>query len=112
MSVISSVPPARCLCGGVKLKFRDDAQPFIIQCFCTDCTTIAGGPSQLILFFDEAAVTVEDPEKLTVTYEIPDAAGGQGKPKYFCGRCGCSLFTRPANRSGKILVRAGLVEGG
>lgn len=62
--------------------------------------------------FDESALTVSDPEGLIVIYDISGTASGLGKPKYFCGRCGCTLFTKPGFYSGKVFVRGSLVEGG
>lgn len=109
---MAPVPPAQCLCGGVKLTFRADAQPITAHCFCEHCSQNAGGLSQLTMLFDGDAVTVEDPENLIVTYNVTGTASGQGKPKSFCGRCGCTMFTRPAFYEGKIFVRASLIPGG
>lgn len=109
---MAPVPPAKCLCGGVKLTFRADAQPITAHCFCEHCSQHAGGLSQLTMLFDSDAVTVEDPENLIVTYNVTGTASGQGKPKSFCGRCGCTLFTKPVFYEGKIFVRASLIPGG
>lgn len=65
-----------------------------------------------MLLFDEPAITVSDPENLIVMYDISGTESGIGKPKYFCGRCGCTLFTKPGSYSGKAFVRSSLVEGG
>lgn len=82
------------------------------HCYCKDCSHNGGGFSQLSLVLDEAAVTVEDPENLVVTYGVQGTESGLVKRKSFCGRCGCTLFTKTDLYKEKVFVAASLMEGG
>ncbi|KAH8145190.1 uncharacterized protein LAJ45_10750 [Morchella importuna] len=108
----NAVPPAKCLCGGIKLTFEEDAEPEVNYCYCKHCSAGAGGLYQLNFAFNETAVTIEDPQKLMAVYIITGCESGKPKPKYFCGKCGCTMFTKPEALPGKMFVKGSLVEGG
>lgn len=82
------------------------------HCYCKDCSLNSGSFSQLALALDEAAVTVEDPENLVVTYSVQGTDSGLAKRKSFCGRCGCTLFAKADLYKEKVFVAASLTEGG
>ena len=69
-----------CLCGDVRLV-ASGAPYRVGLCHCMDCRRHHGALFAAVAMFPEAAVTIEG--------QVASHAG-----RYFCGRCGSSLYSR------------------
>lgn len=101
-----------CLCGSVTVAL--DGSPLkTMSCHCTDCQKSSGGPYQTNAMYESSSVTVNDPEEFVKVYVVPKETTGSGveKQKWFCGNCGCTLFTRPMKYNGeKSVVKTGILD--
>ncbi|GAB5590704.1 hypothetical protein Unana1_05604 [Umbelopsis nana] len=63
--------------------------------------------------YSSSSVSVNDSEKFVKVYIVPKQKTGSGveKQKWFCGNCGCTLFTRPMKYNGeKSVVKTGILD--
>ncbi|BCS29310.1 GFA family protein [Aspergillus puulaauensis] len=99
-----------CLCGGVNFTVQGPPNT-VYCCYCKDCSLGAGGPCQITASYFSSEFTLHDPDGLVARYEITTGtASGKPKDKYFCRRCGCTLFTIPFTAGAKeIVVRPALM---
>lgn len=94
-----------CLCGAV--RYHTDAAPaYQLFCHCRDCQKVSGSGNAPIIFFPEAALTVEG----EVRYF--GSTGSSGKQIYrgFCPTCGSQLFGRLERLPGMLSIRAGTLD--
>ncbi|KAJ9216367.1 hypothetical protein DTO166G4_1955 [Paecilomyces variotii] len=101
-----------CLCKGV--SFTVEGEPkMVFCCYCSDCALGAGGPCQITARYQSSRFSINDPESLVTTYTITETGSGFAKEKYFCKRCGCTLYTVPLADEGRtIVIRPVLIENG
>ncbi|KAL1935399.1 hypothetical protein VTP01DRAFT_4539 [Rhizomucor pusillus] len=103
---------ASCLCGCIKITLTGNPIK-CMTCHCIDCQKNAGGPYQTNAMFPTSAVNVSDPHGYAKVYTVPGSQVGSGfeKRKWFCGNCGCTLFTRPMKFKGqKTVFKTGLLD--
>ena len=63
--------------------------------------------------YQSSRFSINDPESLVTTYTITETGSGFPKEKYFCKRCGCTLYTVPLADEGRtIVIRPVLIENG
>ena len=101
-----------CLCGAIKVKLNNSALN-VGNCYCSDCQKSAGGPYQCNAMFDTSDVGLEDPKGYAKLYVVPkeQTLSGIEKQKWFCGNCGCALFTRPMSLKGeKSFIKTGILD--
>lgn len=109
---IMSTLNASCLCGCIKITLTGIPIK-CMTCHCIDCQKNAGGPYQTNAMFPTSAVNVSDPHGYAKVYTVPGSQVGSGfeKRKWFCGNCGCTLFTRPMKFKGqKTVFKTGLLD--
>ena len=84
-----------CLCGAVKYEISD-APSTMGVCHCKNCQRQAGSA------FSTLAVVPKDQFKFVhgepKLYLDGDTKSGNQVERYFCGTCGCLLYTSPSPR--------------
>jgi len=100
------------MCGGV--SFTISSLPSQVgNCYCRDCQRNAGGPYQTYAVCPADTMTIVDAEGLATLWQIRDTTSGIPKEKYFCSRCGCTLWTVVlASGRDRRCVRVSLIEDG
>ncbi|OJJ03371.1 hypothetical protein ASPVEDRAFT_732392 [Aspergillus versicolor CBS 583.65] len=102
----------KCLCGGITFTVQGPPNA-VYCCYCKDCSLGAGGPCQITASYPSSEFTLQDADGLATRFAIPGTVSGKPKDKYFCRRCGCTLFTIPfAVGLKEIVIRPALVENG
>lgn len=110
----SSAPiTGSCLCRSISLTLPTTAPVKAMTCYCVDCRKNAGGPYQTNAMFPTSSVTVNDARNTLKCYTITEGTfTGYPKEKWFCGECGCTLFTKPGHYKGEMLVvKTGVLDG-
>ncbi|KAH8548835.1 Mss4-like protein [Umbelopsis sp. PMI_123] len=101
-----------CLCGFVNIALYGSPLK-TMSCHCTDCQKSSGGPYQTNAMYASTSVSVDDPNQFVKVFIVPSGKTGSGveKQKWFCGNCGCTLFTRPMKYNGeKSVVKTGILD--
>lgn len=100
-----------CICGAIHFNTTGEPVASII-CYCSDCRKQAGNLGQIVTPYDETDVVIEDPGKVTKLFASNKTESGKTKTKYFCGNCGCTMYSTVGPFPGKILLRPTLFDKG
>ena len=103
-----------CMCGGVTFELTGDPMS-CGNCFCPDCQLNAGGPHNTVcvsqLLYNINLANFNQVGRWHV--DNVKAASGNPKEKWFCSKCGTTLWTCPGAMNGQIKVfRLSLIENG
>lgn len=99
-----------CLCKGVKFAIVGDPEATYI-CTCLDCRKNSGHLGQVIGKFSSDNVIIDDENCYLSSWTIDVTESGYPKPKAFCSRCGCTIYTKPMKFNGtKIMLRTTLLD--
>ncbi|RAK78135.1 GFA family protein [Aspergillus fijiensis CBS 313.89] len=102
-----------CLCRAI--HFTVTGPPTAVYCcYCRDCSLGAGGPCQITARYPRSQFALDNTQGQLRTYAITETASGAPKHKYFCGRCGCTVYTVPraTEGGGIVVVRPALIPNG
>ncbi|MEQ8259967.1 MAG: GFA family protein [Alcanivorax sp.] len=91
-----------CLCGGIAFEVRSPLAPIQV-CHCQQCRKAQGAPFATNTPVEEAAFELLSGRELITEYQ-----SSPGKFRAFCGRCGSPVYSRKADLSGVLRIRAGL----
>lgn len=97
------MPSGSCLCGGVKFSVTSPPD-LAMTCYCLDCRKNSGSSGQLLAKYETDDVTIDDPQGQLTTYVIEKTQLGKPKDKLFCGKCGCTIATKPQVYEGKVTI--------
>lgn len=97
------MPSGSCLCGSVTFSV---AQPpdIAMTCYCLDCRKNSGSSGQLLAKYKTDDVTISDNDNTLTTYVITKTQLGKPKDKLFCGKCGCTIATKPQAYNGEVTI--------
>jgi hypothetical protein len=100
-----SVLTGRCGCGAVRFEVTE---PFVsaAYCHCTRCQRRTGTAASANGSAEAGSVRV-----VSGGEELRSWAPEGGFEKFFCGRCGSALFSRPPGTQEFIGVRLGAIDG-
>ncbi len=95
----------KCLCGAV--TYASEQPPvFMGKCYCLDCSNESGTGHITTIAVPEAGFRVEG----ALSEYAKTSDDGHQLTKFFCTRCGSTLFTRPQKLDGVVIVRAGTLD--
>ena len=95
----------KCLCGNVRYESTLPTA-FMGKCYCRDCSNESGTGHITGVAAPDAGFTVTG--QLSEYRKVADA--GTGLAKFFCTKCGSTLFTRPEKLPGLVIIRAGTLD--
>ncbi|OAK96916.1 hypothetical protein IQ06DRAFT_282456 [Phaeosphaeriaceae sp. SRC1lsM3a] len=100
-----------CLCGAVQVSIPSEPQA-VLTCACEHCRKNAGSSYQVIGKFSSHGVEIHGQDSIA-TFWHSDTGSGSPKQKYFCQKCGVTLWTVPASATGTyLMVRTAILLGG
>lgn len=91
-----------CLCGAIRFRLSPPIRDVVV-CHCRQCAKWTGS------VVAATAVALENFELLSGADDLQWYAATPHAERGFCGRCGSSLFWRPADKS-RISVLAGVLD--
>lgn len=97
----------KCLCGAITYVFDKDPG-LVFVCHCTDCQAWTGSAFGTFAIVKAAEFRLEGKP---VAYA---GAGDSGRAitRYFCGKCGSSMYTELEKAPGLVAVNVGTLCGG
>jgi len=96
----------RCLCGAVRYQTEAGAA-FAFNCYCAACRRETGAGHITVVATPSAALTITGAlQEVTLLRE----GGAEPIPRFFCPRCGTTLFARPAMLPTMTMLRAGTLD--
>jgi hypothetical protein len=94
-----------CLCGAVRYMLKS-APTNVVVCHCTHCQKVSGSAFSTNALIAENALAIEGEWA-----SFPDPSdSGAILNRCFCPRCGSSIFSRPANRPGVLILKVGTLD--
>ena len=95
-----------CLCGAIRYTIGAEVTE-LRACHCTTCQKVSGTGSSVnaIVASKDFQVTKGAPKRFTVT-----ADSGRILHRYFCGDCGCHIYSQREVTPERVVVRAGTIE--
>lgn len=99
-----------CLCGAVSFQLIGDPESPANVCYCTDCRKGSGSLCQITLPFRIENVKIYDPGKELREFVVTNTRSGKPKKKFFCGGCGCTIYTQPNLEMAKYFIRPTLLD--
>ena len=95
-----------CLCGAIRYTIHADVTE-LRACHCTACQKISGAGSSV-----NALVASKDfkLEKGTLKRFSVTADSGRILHRYFCGDCGCHIYSQREVTPERVVVRAGTID--
>jgi hypothetical protein len=94
---------ASCQCGQLQAHVADDAGPYTILCYCTDCQRRSGSPFGVIGYFPKEAVTIHGEAREFKR----DTHAGNGLTNGFCQSCGSTIYVLLSKNAGLVGVPVG-----
>ncbi len=98
---------ARCACGQLTLEVGGDPLLHTV-CHCDNCKQRTGSAFGISLYFREADVTLHGEAR---EYALHNAAQAHDQQRYFCPRCGTTLYWRVSTLDDQIGVAGGCFTG-
>lgn len=100
-----------CMCEAISFKTTSEPIASII-CYCSDCRKSAGNIGHIVAPYNESDFVLEDPGKKLKSTSTTKTQSGKEKVKYFCGECGCTIYSTVGVFPGKIVVRPTMFDKG
>ena len=95
----------KCLCGTVRYRSVLPSA-FMGKCYCTDCSNESGTRHITTIAVPDAGLSIEG----AMSDYTKTADSGHRLTRYFCTQCGSTLFTRPEQLAGLVVIRAGALD--
>ena len=95
-----------CLCGAIRYFIHAEVSE-LRACHCTSCQKISGAGSSVnaLVATKDFKLTKGTPKRYTVA-----ADSGRILHRYFCGDCGCHIYSQRELTPERVVVRAGTIE--
>ena len=93
-----------CHCSAVKYEIHGRLLMFA-HCHCPDCRKYTGSAFSSVLVTESEGFEIVSGEDRLVEYR-----SSPGKHRFFCGTCGCHIYSALEQRPGTISVRAGSLD--
>ena len=95
-----------CLCGAVRYEYRGEIGT-AGYCHCADCRRISGSAFGVSVRVRAAGFRIVQgtPKGFTKTGD-----SGRAVTRFFCGDCGCPLYTEPPLHPDTVFLKAGSLD--
>ncbi|KAM0721654.1 hypothetical protein Q7P37_002579 [Cladosporium fusiforme] len=100
-----------CLCKGVQFSMTGQDKGGVL-CHCINCKKFHGSAFAHNYRMMNASVEYQKGEKLAQSYPDKDTKGGKVLERFFCSKCGSSLYVVPEASPGLMVLCTGSIDGG